>query len=83
MGQAENDYWDGLSLSNKIRPEANEAAGEKKCVSIVFCERRPAVKSRRAPDESGQAPQAKYSVSEASSQTILLLDSRVWRHGGA
>jgi len=36
MGQAENDYWDGLSLSNKIRPEANEAAGEKKCVSIII-----------------------------------------------
>ena len=63
MGQAENAYWGGLSLSNKIRPEGNEARGENFYVSIVFCERGPAVK-----------PQAKYSMSKVLPQSIPLPD---------
>jgi len=63
MGRPENDYWNGLFLSNKSRPETNEAAGRIFCVSIVFCERGPAVK-----------PQAKYSMSKVSPQSIPLLD---------
>jgi len=53
---------------------ATNQGGGKFCVSIVFCEREPAVKSRRAPDESGQAPQAKYSMSKVPPQSIPLLD---------